>query len=168
MTDKSQLLAEIQQTWDALNAGLQRLSEVQMTSRYDAQGWTVKDHLVHLARWEQSVVFMLQGKPRHAGLGVEEALYLTEDFDKINAVIYQQAQDVRLPEAFAQLRDVHKQMLEMLQPMTDADLQLPYRHFLPDEPGDGDGPSAYDMIYFNTAGHFSDHLGWMETLVNKE
>src|SRR5512134_416247 len=165
MPDKVHLLAEIKQTWEALNDALLRLSKEQMATLYDAQGWNVKDHLVHLSCWERSVVFMLQGKPRHAGLRVDEALYLTEDFDKINAVIHQQEEEVSLPEVLAQLRDVHRQMLELLQPMTDADLQLPYRHFLPDEPGEGDGPTAYEMVYANTAGHFSDHLEWIEAIV---
>jgi hypothetical protein len=42
----------------------------------DGQGLTVKDHLIHLIFWERSVVFFLQGLPRHTGPGVEKTLSL--------------------------------------------------------------------------------------------
>ena len=103
ITTKAELLAEIRRTWDALNASLQRLTEQQMTTLHDSQGWTIKDHLVHLACWERSVVFFLQHKPRHAGLGVDESLYLTHSFDQINDAIFQQSKDLPLQGAVVQL-----------------------------------------------------------------
>ena len=45
-----------------------------------------------------------------------------------------------LDAALADLRSQHTQLIDALEPMTDADLQAPYRHFLPTEPGEGDGP----------------------------
>jgi hypothetical protein len=164
MTTKTELLADIQRTWDALNAALERLTEQQKTTRHDAQGWTVKDHLIHLTSWERSAVFFLQHQPRHAGLGVDEALYLNGSDDEINAAIFQQRKDLPLVDALAQFRDVHGQLLKLLGPLTDADLQKPYRHYLPDEPGEGDGPSAYKVIYGNSAHHFAEHQGWIVAL----
>jgi len=167
VTTKAELLAENERAWVALNAALDRLTEAHMTTITDAQGWTVKDHIIHLTAWERSVVFFLQGKPRHAGLGVDEALYLKGTDDEINAVIFQQRKDRPLSDAFAQFRDVHQQLLTLLQPLTDADLQKPYRHYLPNEPGDGDGPSASNVIYGNSADHFTEHLAWIEALVGE-
>jgi hypothetical protein len=71
-----------------------------------------------------------------------------------------------LAEVLEQFRDVHRQLMKLLGPLTDADLQKPYRHYLPAEPGDGDGPPAINLIYGNTAHHFSEHLAWIEALVN--
>ena len=167
-TTKAELLANIERTWAALNAALDRLTEAQMTTLKDGQGWGVKDHLTHLAAWERSVVFFLQNKPRHVGLGVDEALYLKDlkgPDDDINAVIFQQHQDLPSGTALAQLREVHQQLLALLQPLSDADLQKPYRHYLPQEPGDGDGPPAINVISGNSAEHFAEHLTWIETLV---
>jgi len=166
VTTKSELLEDIESTWPALNAALDRLTEAQMTTLRDAQGWTVKDHLVHLAAWERSVVFFLQGQPRHAGLGVDEKSYLNENDDRINAIIYQQRNGLPLAEALGQFRKVHQELMNLVQPLTDADLQKPYRHYLPDEPGDGDGPPALNVIYSNSANHFAEHLEWIEALVN--
>ncbi len=166
ITTKAELLEDIERTWAALNAALDRLTETQMTTIRDAQGWTVKDHLIHLAHWERSVVFFLQGKPRHAGLDVDEALYLNSNDDEINAVIFQGRKDDPFGEALAQFRDIHQQLLKLLQPLTDADLQQPYRHYLPNEPGEGDGPPAINVIYGNSAHHFAEHLAWIEALVS--
>jgi len=160
---RSELLATIESAWIALDATLDRLTDRQMTTIKDAQGWTVKDHLIHLAAWERSVVFFLQSQPRHAGLGVDQALYQSGNFDDINAAIFQQRKVMPLAEAMAQFHNVHRQLMELLQPLTDADLQKPYRAYLPEE--SGDDRLAIDVIYSNTAGHFREHLDWIESLV---
>jgi len=59
---------------------------------------------------------------------------------------------------------VHARLLELLAPMTDADLLKSYSHYQPDEPGDDDGRPASDVIYGNSAGHFAEHLGWIKSL----
>jgi hypothetical protein len=165
VTAKAGLLADIESSWTALDAALNRLTEEQMTAVRDPQAWTVKDHVIHLTAWERSVVFFLQGQARHEGLGVDEAVYLRGNDDEINSVIFQQRHGLALAEALAQFRDVHQQLLNLLQPLTESDLQRPYRYYLPDEPGEGDGPPALKVINGNSAGHFAEHLGWIEALV---
>ena len=110
VSTKTELLSDIEQSWTRLDTTLNRLTESQLTAIQDAQGWTVKDHVIHLMRWERSVVFFLQGLPRHQGLGVEEAVYLKGPDDAINAVIYQQTRDVSVNEALAQFRATHQQL----------------------------------------------------------
>ncbi len=168
ITTKAELLANIERDWAALTAALARLGEAQLTTLRDAQGWTVKDHLIHLTAWERSVVFFLQGQPRHVGLDVDESLYLTGNDDAINDAIYQRTQHLSLTDALAQFREVHWQLLALVEPLTDADLQKPYRHYLPEEPGEGEGPPALNVIYGNSAHHFMEHLAWIETLAGRE
>ena len=165
VTTKAELLIEIEHAWLALNTALEHLTEAQITMSQDAQGWTVKDHLIHITVWERSAVFFLQGQPRHQGLGVEEALYLNSNDDAINAAIYQRHTDVPLSEALSQFLSTHQQLLKQLQPLTAADLQKPYRHYLPEEPGEGDGPPAMNVIYGNSAHHFAEHLPWITALI---
>jgi hypothetical protein len=162
---KAELLASIEPAWVTLNAKLDRLTDRQKTTIKDEQGWTVKDHLIHLAAWERSVVFFLQGRPRYAGLGVDHALYKNGTFDDINGAIFQQHKEMPLSEAMAQFHDVHRQLTELLQPLTDTDLLKPYREYLPEELGDD--RLAIDVIYGNTTDHFREHLDWIETLVGK-
>jgi hypothetical protein len=164
---KTELLAAIERNWIALNAALGRLSEPQLTTIHDAQGWTVKDHIIHMTRWENSVVSFLRGLPRHVGLGVEEALYRDGPYDDINAVIHQQTRGLPLSEAMAQFQATHQQLLALLEPLTDADLHKPYGAYLRTAPDDSQGPPAIDLIYGNTADHFAEHLEWIEALVRE-
>ena len=124
-----------------------------------------KDHVVHMAVWERSVVFLLQGKPRHEGLGVDKGVYEQGDEDRINAVVQQHHNNLSWNDALAQLRDVHGQLMVLLDPLGDHDLQQRYCHYLPDEPGEGDGPPVIDVIYGNTAGHWAEHQAWITALV---
>ena len=164
---KAELLADIERTWAALNQGLARFTEAQMTTLRDQEGWSVKDHLIHLEAWERSVVFFLQGRPRHKGLGVEEAVYLTGDMDRINAVIQKQRRELPLADALAQMRNTHEQLLKLLEPLSDADLEKTYRQYVTDELGEGEGPTATSVIVSNTSEHYSEHLEWIEVLVGK-
>lgn len=167
ITTKAELLAAIEHNWTALQAAFDKLSPTTMTTIQDEQGWTVKDHLVHLYYWERSALYFLQGKPRHRGLEVEEALYLHGGEDAINAAIFQNQRQLPLIDALAQLRAVHQELLTALQPLTDDDLQKRYRHYLPDEPGEGDGPPAMNVVYGNSAHHFAEHLAWIAALATK-
>ena len=167
VTTKAELLEDIEQAWPELQSQLGRLSESQLTTIKDAEGWTVKDHIIHMTAWERSVVFFLQGKPRHEGLEVDEAVYLRHDDDEINAAVYEARKELPYSEAMTQFREVHTQLMRLVEPMTDDDLQKPYSHYLPDEPRESD-PTALDMIYGNTAHHFTEHLGWIRELVERD
>lgn len=163
---KTELMDQIDRGWVALEEGLRRLTPEQLTNVRDPEGWSAKDHLTHLAAWERSVVYFLEGKPRHEGLGVDRTTYETGE-EKINAVVQQQTGSMSLDDALAALRDVHTRLLVLLEPLSDEDLRKPYRAFLPDEPGEGDGPPAVQVIYGNTADHFREHLGWITELVER-
>lgn len=164
VTTKAEMLAAIERTWPVLNTALDCLTPSQLMLK-DGEGWTVKDHVTNIAIWERSVVFLLQGQPRHEGLGVAEAVYEQGDVDEINAVIQQHNSSLSWNDALEQLRNVHEQMMTLLGSLSDADLQQAYRHYLPNEPGDGDGPPVISVIYGNTAGHFQEHQAWIDALV---
>ena len=159
---KAELMKQINSTWPALQAALDQLNETQLTTVKDNAGWAVKDHILHLAAWERSAVFLLQGRPRHTGLGVDEALYRDSSFDEINAAIFENGADLPAAEARAQLRDAHAQMITLLENLSEADLFKSYHDYLPAE-GEG-GPPAINTVYGDTAAHFAEHLEWIEAL----
>lgn len=163
---KTKLLADVEREWGSLNQTLGRLSDSQMTEVRDPQGWSVKDHLVHLAFWERGVCYYLQGKPRHLGMEITEELLLQGDYDQINAVIQQAQQGMSLVEVQSLIHYCHRQLLKGVMEMTDADLLKPYRPYRPNETGEGEGPAVLYMLYGNTAEHFSEHRRWIEELVN--
>jgi hypothetical protein len=168
ITTKSELLAAIDENWINLKAVLDHLTEAQLTTIRDAAGWSAKDHVIHLTRWERSVVTFLQHQPRHLGLGVDEMLYLHASEDEVNAAIFEKTRGLALVDALRQFRENHQELLELLKPLSEADLHKHYRDFLPDEPGEGDGPLAIDFIVGDTSGHYASHQEWIEVLVNKQ
>ncbi len=163
---KQELLTRIDEAWTALNAALDQLSPQQMTDIRDEQGWNVRDHLVHIAAWERSMTTLLQGQPRYVGLGVDEHTYRTNDEDGINAAIQQQHQDLAPADALRELRSVHQLMLALIEPLSDEELYLPDRHFLPNDPSASSESPVIYRIDGNTAHHFNDHLGWITALVD--
>lgn len=162
---RSELLTAIDREWLELQSVLARLDEDQMTGTQDAAGWTVQDHLNHIAAWERSVVYFLQGKARHVGLDIDEEIYLRGDEDEINALIQRRTAGMSPSQTQEDLQSVHQQLLTLLQRLSDEDLHRRYRSYLPDEPGEGDGPPAIDVIYGNSAGHYREHLVWMAALL---
>jgi hypothetical protein len=101
VTTKAELIDAIERAWSTLNTMLDRLTPSQLMLK-DAEGWTVNDHVTNMAIWERSVVFLLQGKPRHAGLGVDERVYEQGDVDVINAVIQQHNNNLPWDDALQQ------------------------------------------------------------------
>jgi diadenosine tetraphosphate (Ap4A) HIT family hydrolase len=164
---KSNLVADIKQNWTRLAGLLGGLTDAQLTTFRDAEGWAVGDHVLHLAQWERSAMFFLQGRPRHEALGVDEALYLEGSDTAINAVMYQHTQQILPGEALRRLSDTHHQLLALLEPLTDADLQKRYQEYLPSEPGAEGNTTAFPVIASNSSEHYVEHLGWILTLVDR-
>lgn len=164
VTTRATLLAHIERDWQALHSLLDRLDMEQLTAIRNTDGWSIKDHIAHLAAWENSVVAFLTGKPRHESLGVSESLFLSEDLDAMNLVIFQAHHDEPLNQVRAEFHKTHIRLLELLAPLTDDDLKKPYRHYLPHEPGDGNWP-AINTVYGNTAHHYRTHQNWIEMML---
>ncbi len=164
---KAELMSQIEGAWTQLNAALDRLTPAQMTEIRDAQGWAVKDHLVHLAAWERSVVVFLQGRPRHEGLGVDEQLFHSGDEDAVNAAVQVQRKDISLDEALEELRRVHGQLLCLVAPLSDDDLYRANSDYQPEATGERDERPVIGLIYGNTANHFREHQAWIEHLVSQ-
>lgn len=167
ITIQSELLSAIDANWASLTDALSQLSETQLTGPTDTAGWTGKDHIVHLAAWKRSILYLLAGKPRHAGLGVDEALYLTGDDDAINGVIQSQHRDISLSDALAELERVHIELRAILDGLSDTDVHKMYSDFLPDEPGEEDSTPIIDRMVGNTSEHFVEHLPWIQKLAQK-
>jgi uncharacterized protein (TIGR03083 family) len=162
--NKTDLLSRIGESWDELQDTIARLSHDQLTGPSDAGGWTAKDHIAHLAAWENSMVSLLQGEPRHEGLGVSEQTYLEGSEDEINDDIFQRVRDLSLAEVKNTLDEVHREMLSLLDTLSDEDLQKPYSHYLPDEPGKDDGSPIIDRVSGNTHEHFDTHRAYIERI----
>ena len=164
----AELMEKIHRNWEALNTALEGMSEWQLISPRDTQGWSVKDHLTHLTAWERSAIFFLQGKPRYEALGISLGKYLSGSEDEQNAAIQEAYKDLPLSEVLEQLHSTHQQLVQILGTMNDQDLSKSYRHYLPDEPIEGPGRSAYQVVDGNSANHYAEHLPWIKAIAGQE
>jgi hypothetical protein len=123
----------------------------------------VKDHVTHLAVWEDSVAILFRGGRRHEALGIEESFYTTRNFDEINEVIKVRLEGAALQEAIRNLEEAHRQLMGYLRTLRDADLNAKARQFFPQAPRKDDR-SLRSLIWDVTVGHFTEHLDWMRDL----
>lgn len=169
--DKEQVLERMGRSWDELQAMLNGLSKQQLTAP-GREDWSVKDHLTHLAAWERSALFLVQGKPRHEGLRVDESTYLSGDDDRINDAIYRLKRERSLSEVRLEFEQVHRELRATVERLSVEDLAQPYAHYLPDEPDDEPDdnpkvppPPVLDWIVGNSYVHFDEHRQWMRAIV---
>jgi uncharacterized protein (TIGR03083 family) len=157
------LLRRIEHGWNDLQAYLGTLSEEQLTKPTDAAGWTVKDHLIHLAIWEDGVYALLEGRSQREGMEVDEATW-RQGIDAINAVIQQRYHDLPLGEVLETFRVKHERLVSRIKSMTDDDLLRPYRHY--DTASDREQP-VVGWIVGNTFEHYAEHKPWIAAIVGQ-
>jgi hypothetical protein len=161
--NKDELMRGMNSSWAELNSMLDNLSPQQLAMR-DAAGWTAIDHVNHIAAWERSVLYFLQGKRRYEGLGVDKALFVPNNDDAINAAVQRNTADLTPAQALQSMRDTHRQLLDIVEPMTDSDLKQSIESYSSNKADEGDSRILLGMIYTNTAPHYLEHIDWIKTL----
>jgi hypothetical protein len=160
------LLARIAEGWVVLHQRIAPLSPAQLTTPGPEGGWSVKDHLAHLATWEGMLVALLEGKPIHTAFGIDHAEYdALESTDALNAVIAEQHKDRSLDEAMQRSEETHAQVVAKISALSDEDLLKPLTHFQPDDPDGPDERPVLVKIIGDTYGHYAEHLPWIEAIL---
>lgn len=160
-----ELRASMDAAWQDLHSFLAAVNPGQASKR-DPAGWSVKDHVTHLAVWEDSVAILFRGGCRHEALGIEGPFYAAASFDEINEAIRLRLEGTGLQEAIRNLEGTHRQLVGHLRTLRDADLNAKAREFFPQVPRDDDRLLA-SLIWDTTGGHFTEHLEWMRDLVGR-
>ena len=151
--------------WDELQTFIASLTPAQMTQPADAAGWTVKDHLIHLALWQDGISALLVGESRAAGMEISQTLWDSEaDTDTINAEMQLTHKDIHLDEVLIRLQKSREKLLAALGKMKDEDLMLPYQHF--DKNRVRDYP-IFAYIVGNSFEHYREHIPWMQAIVSE-
>ncbi len=158
---KINLRWHIDDQWDALMAVIDRLSDEQLTGPTDDAGWTVKDHLIHLAVWECGLNAILSRQSFASGMGFDSLDW--DDLDGINAVIQQRYSDAPLFGVLRMMNRSHKRLLDNLDTLTGDDLMRPVRDFDPDS---YEWNSLMSSIVCHTFGHYDEHRPWIEAIVS--
>lgn len=114
--------------------------------------------------WEQSIVGLLNGQPRHERMGISADLYQTHDLDAINQEIYLQHCVQPLDAVLSAFHASHREIRQLLETLNDADLRQNYTYYLPDEPGEDSGAPVIEWIAGDTWEHYNEHLRMIRAL----
>jgi hypothetical protein len=153
----------IEKSWSELGGLLDSLGPDGLTLS-GSDGWAVKDHLVHIAAWEQSVIALFEGRDRLTAMGVPEQRF--GETDAINAAVWSLHRNDSVEQSLGYVHDTHARLMAVLGRLSDADLRLPYRHYQPGgESFEGDERPALDWVAGNTYEHYAEHIDWINQLV---
>ena len=145
-------LARFDHAWASLDKAVQGLGERELTQIHDPAGWSAKDHLMHVAVWEQALLAKLDGRSRHAALGLDAATDGSEDYDALNAAIFEKTKARPLAEVLDVARATHAKTRAHIAAFTSGATSVPSAEaFLADVPGYAD--------------HYDQHHGWIKELV---
>jgi hypothetical protein len=160
--NKGELIERMRQARAALEHTISSLSNEELIRPGADGGWSVKDHLAHLAAWARKVLAIMQGRPAYEGLQVDEMTYRETDLDGLNAILYEHARNRSLADVLADFRQTHRDMLIAVEGLSEADLAKPY---VPDDPTDS--RRLVDGIISNSYEHDLEHQGWIEELLTR-
>jgi uncharacterized damage-inducible protein DinB len=152
----------IETSWNQLVELVNQVEEAGGLSRAGKDGWTVKDHLAHIAAWEHSLLALIQGHDREKAMGLPEAV---AGIDNVNEAVRKLHETDTPDEALGYFRDSHARLVAKLEKLTDADLQKPYSHYQPDDP-DEKRP-VVGWVAGNTYEHYAEHIDWINQLINE-
>jgi Protein of unknown function (DUF1706) len=152
----------IERSWGELTALIDRLGPTALELKGGGR-WAVKDHLVHIAAWELSLLGLLDGEDRRTAMGVPGA---AEDTDSLNEAIWLAHRNDTPDQALAMSRESHARLMRRLGTTTDSDLRHSYNHYQPNDPRDpGDDRPVIEWVAGNTYEHYAEHIAYIDQIV---
>jgi uncharacterized damage-inducible protein DinB len=155
-------MPRIEAAWNKLVELVNQVEDAAGLNRVGADGWTVKDHLAHVAAWEHSLLALIEGRDRSGAMGLNEPL---EEIDAINEAIRKLHATDTGDEALGYFRDSHAQLMAAIGKLDDADLEKPYSHYQLADP-DEKRP-VVGWVAGNTYEHYAEHVGWINQLLSE-
>jgi len=153
----------IANAWNELHMFIGSLSQDQITQPTDPAGWTVKDHIIHLAMWEKTAMAVLTGASIRGAMDIPEDVWSQGD-DPINALMQQRYHDMPFAEVMQTFQQIHDALLAKLDTLSEAELLTPFNQKYPDAK---DERPLLKWVHIDTAEHYREHIPWMATIAEK-
>ncbi len=144
-TERAALLDSVQRSWDELRATVDALDERQVTVP-GPDGWSAKDHLAHVTRWEEYLLALLDGREGRAELGLEDGQ--DSDTDAINDGLHRLDAGRSTDEVRRRLAETHARVVARLESLGAADRER-WRA----------------QIEGNSHEHYAEHAAWIRALM---
>lgn len=161
---KPYMMDRMAETRRELESFVGSLTDEQLTRPGKDGGWSVKDHLAHLAMWEAGVAALLRREPRWEAMGLTRDFVSRSSEEEINAAIERRHKALSLAEVRQLFADSHQAMLDTLESLTTEDLHRPVNFY---EPGKNDRPVG-GLVIGNTTDHYAEHLPWIRAIVDRQ
>lgn len=145
---KPEMIAHIQQSYAAFEAGLASLDARQMTAPTLPGGWAVKDTLAHLTIWHRRALDLIAPIVPPRVPDIPASGIPDDQIDQFNGRFYAEHKGQPLPEVLTAFRESYRQLLETVQRLPEADLLKSL----------GDDTRIWHFIAGNTYYHYPEHL----------
>ncbi len=150
--DKSELLARIPAARRPLEDLVASVGDAQWTVGSD-DGWTVRDHLSHIAAWERMVVAHLTSGNDHDVVSVSATAYAELSLDEINAHLYELHRSDATSAVAAEFASAHRAIMQLIERLSDDDMARPY--------WDDDARPVIEKLTGDTYRHYLEHRRWI-------
>jgi uncharacterized protein (TIGR03083 family) len=157
----AELLRRVREGRRRFEALIDSLTEEQITRPGPGGGWSVKDHLAHLAMWEVGIAALLRRQSRWEAMGLSREIVKQNNEDQVNAIIERQHAQRPLAEVKDLFHSSHRALVAALEPLRDEELLQPESAFDPDSDG---AATILALVVGNTFGHYDEHAGWIREL----
>ncbi len=151
---QEEVLANIRAARAELEAAFAGVSEEKLTGPVTDGGWTIKDHLAHIAEWQRRALALLDGKHPADGFQIDQETFEQfADVHEINEHLFQRNRDRSLSDVIEDFRQTHQQVINRVEAMSDKDLQaelvgkIALRF-----------PRVVDLLNYNVARHDRSHI----------
>jgi hypothetical protein len=154
-TSPDEVLANIRDARAELEAAFAGLPEETLTGPATDGGWTIKDHLSHIAEWQRRALAVFEGKHPCEGFRIDQETFDSfADVHELNAYLYQRNRDRSLSDVIEDFRATHQLVESRVASMSHDDL-----HQELTGPVAARFPRVVDLVNFNIARHDRSHIG---------
>lgn len=150
--------------WQAFVSLIDALSDDLWEGPTDAAGWTVKDHVAHIIRWDESLIALVQhGIARQRTLAVPDDAWRAGGYDPMNEVIRQQMLAMPVAGLKARRDHVWHQIEAMLGSFDDEIIARPGVAFGLDY---GRNESFLETLVDDLGVHYNQHRDYIHTILD--
>lgn len=155
---KDDLLANIRRDRARLDEVVAGLDDAEIAAPGPDGGWSVKDHMSHIAAWERMIVAHLQDGSDARVAGMDSESYAVATLDELNEHLHRLHRDAAAERVRDEFRAAHEAIVAFIGRMPDHTLRVAYWD---DDPS---GRTVLEKIAGDTYLHYREHAGWISEL----